>query len=208
MAPRRIAAVPTGVPSGIAPSVPRGLLVVRVVAGALRGSAPFLGCVALQVLAPQPWPLLRIAAVLAHRGLRRFTRSHPLASAVALPASILEPLAPPSLFFLVVPPVLSVVAPPLVRTAIFYRHMLPVIVGYVQTLFLDAPGALRRSGEDAAQAVWDARHEWGAERVYAMLAELEGFYSKVSSSERVSERRATEGLRAPALARLPRRRIG
>ena len=77
------------------------------------------------------------------------------------------------------PPVLSVVAPPLVRTAIFYRHMLPVIVGYMQTLFLDAPDAARRRGEDAGQAVWDARHQWGAERIHAMLTELSGFYLKV-----------------------------
>jgi len=206
MAPRRIAAVP--MPSGIAPSVPRGLVVLRVVAGAARGAAPFLGCVALQVLAPRPWPLLRFAAVLAHRGLRRHLAGDgAVASVVALPAAALEPLSRPALFFIVVPPLLSIVAPPLVRTAIFYRHMLPVIAGYMQTLLLDAPGALRRSGEDAAQAVWDARHEWGSERIYAMLTELSGFYEKVSVSSPREQpeqhaKRSTQ-LRACALPRSP-----
>ena len=39
-------------------------------------------------------------------------------------------------------------APPLVRTAVFYRHLAPVVVGYLRTLWHDAPEAARRAAPD------------------------------------------------------------
>ncbi len=187
---------------------------VRVITRAAAGSAPVVAVCLVQAFAPRPWQLLRFAALLAHRGLRRRAlllcgaatgapqqqQAQPGSAAdvlLALPQLLFEPLAPPCLFFLVAPPVLSWLAPPLVRTAVFYRHMAPVVVGYMRTLFLDAPAAARHGGDDAGQAVWDARHEWGAQRMHAMLTDLSGFYVKVRRARRPPAR-ITEPLEAHA----------
>jgi hypothetical protein len=161
--------------------------------GAVVAAATFVGtrCVpvlvvlTVQVVSPgRVWPWLRLAASLAHRRLNLRSAAvaatppdlqHAAGALVAVPAALLEPLSTPALFFLLAPPLLSRLAPPVVRTAVFYRHLVPVVCGYLRTLFLDAPATLKRSGrEEDAQAVWDARHEWGAQRVHAMLEDLSG----------------------------------
>jgi|APGre2960657444_1045066.scaffolds.fasta_scaffold04172_3 hypothetical protein len=173
----------------------------RGVAGAVvfgfSHTVPFALVVALQVASPtRYWPWLRVAATLAHRGVRRaalcaiFKSGSQLAEREALSPGAalllrgLEPFSGPALFFLVAPPLLSRLAPPLVRTAVFYRHLFPVVAGYLRTLFVDAPATLKRTGSTQdAQAVWDARHKWGADRVHSMLVDLSGFYVKVGQGK-------------------------
>jgi len=151
-------------------------------------TVPLLVVLTVQVVSPaKVWPWLRFAASLAHRRLNLGSAAVAATPAelqktagtiVALPAALLEPLSAPALFFVIVPPVLSRLAPPLLRTAVFYRHLIPVIVGYLRTLFLDAPGVLKRTGStDDAQAVWDTTHEWGAQRVHEMLHDLSGAHA-------------------------------
>ena len=151
----------------------------------IRATCPVLVVLAVQVVSPgRVWPWVRLAASLAHRRLNwrqaavaaTPTPLQPAANAlITLPAFILEPLAGPALFFVLAPPLLNRLAAPLVRTAVFYRHLLPVVVAYLRTLFFVAPGVLRRTGsEEEAQAVWDSTHEWGALRVNAMLHDLSG----------------------------------
>lgn len=160
--------------------------VVVATSGGLTATLPFVVLCGVQSFSPGVWPLLRFAALLAHRRLLRARCTQlvdavapqagaALASLLALPALVLEPLAAPALYFLLVPPLLRFFAPPVFRSAVFYRHSLPVIVGYLRTLYTEAPAALRAEGEEAAQAVWDARHEWGAARVDVMLRDLSGF---------------------------------
>ena len=76
---------------------------------------------------------------------------------------------------------LRLVAPGALRTLRFYGHLLPVVAGYVKCLVVDARGVFAGSelSEEEKRKVWDARHEWGAERVKRMILELGGFYLKV-----------------------------
>lgn len=70
----------------------------------------------------------------------------------------------------------------------FYRHTARLVVGYLVTLFRDAPAAalaaarnasVAQATDAAVEAVWAARHNWGAERVMRLLVDLSGFYLKV-----------------------------
>ena len=155
------------------------------VGAGLGKCAPVLVVLAVQVVSPgRVWPWLRLAAALAHRRLNLRQAAVAVTPAelqpatgllMALPAFILEPLSTPALFFVVAPPLLNRLAAPLVRTAVFYRHLLPVVVAYLRTLFFVAPSVLRRTGSaDEAQLVWDETHQWGAQRVNAMLHDLSG----------------------------------
>ena len=88
---------------------------------------------------------------------------------VALPVAIVH----------VSPRLLAVVAPGALRSLRFYGHLLPVVAGYVRCLVWDSKRPEYRDDPDACQALWDRRHEWGAERVRRMVLELGGFYLKV-----------------------------
>ena len=113
--------------------------------------------------------------------------NHPLVilqeRAPALFHPALRSLSAPTFVVHVTPHVLRLVAPGALRTLRFYGHLLPVIAGYVKCLLLDARGGLGGSaktlGAEEKQKIWDARHEWGAEKVKTMILELGGFYLKV-----------------------------
>ena len=110
---------------------------------------------------------------------------HPLVilqdRAPALFHPVLRALSAPTLIVHVSPRVLKLIAPGALRTLRFYGHLLPVIAGYVKCLLLDSRGVLTgaKLSEEEKQKIWDARHEWGAEKVKTMILELGGFYLKV-----------------------------
>ena len=75
------------------------------------------------------------------------------------------------------------------RSARFYGHLLPVIAGYLRCMLWDSKrlkksqsGASPGDDEEAMQALWDRRHDWGAERVRKMILELGGFYLKAEKN--------------------------
>jgi aarF domain-containing kinase len=111
--------------------------------------------------------------------------NHPLVilqdRAPALFHPALRALSLPTLITHLSPRVLRLVAPGALRTLRFYGHLLPVVAGYVKCLVVDARGVFAgaKLSEEEKQKVWDARHEWGAERVKRMILELGGFYLKV-----------------------------
>ena len=110
--------------------------------------------------------------------------NHPLVilqdRAPALFHPALRALSLPTLITHLSPRVLRLVAPGALRTLRFYGHLLPVVAGYVKCLVVDARGVFgAKLSEEEKQKVWDARHEWGAERVRRMILELGGFYLKV-----------------------------
>ena len=111
--------------------------------------------------------------------------NHPLVilqdRAPALFHPALRALSLPTLITHLSPRVLRLVAPGALRTLRFYGHLLPVVAGYVKCLVVDARGVFAgvKLSEEEKRKVWDARHEWGAERVKRMILELGGFYLKV-----------------------------
>ena len=113
--------------------------------------------------------------------------NHPLVilqdRAPALFHPALRSLSAPTFIVHVTPRLLKLVSPGTLRTLRFYGHLLPVIAGYVKCLLLDARGGFLNFGKplgaEERQKIWDARHEWGAEKVKTMILELGGFYLKV-----------------------------
>eukprot|EP00854_Cymbomonas_tetramitiformis_P021756 gene21756-26170_t len=75
------------------------------------------------------------------------------------------------------------------RSLMFYKHVLPVVAGYLRTMLYDTLEKPQRvlcftipaqvvTEEEAVEA-WARRHEWGAKKVQDMLVQLSGFYVKV-----------------------------
>ena len=118
-------------------------------------------------------PAIRVPGLLAKRGggggLAAGTVGGALGQAVAGPVLLLT----------AAPPLLEILRPDLARSLArsltFYRHVSVIFLGYMRTALVETKGL---EGA-AAQAVWDARHEEGAEAVVQLLRELSGFYLKV-----------------------------
>lgn len=60
----------------------------------------------------------------------------------------------------------------------FYEHFLPLLMGYLNTKFIGVRLA-HLSGSDE-KSIWEARHEWGSQRLLSMLDKLSGFYIKIA----------------------------
>ena len=131
-----------------------------------------LGWKALQALAVLH-PRARLSGLLAQRGGALGTAAGVVGGAAG------QALAVPVLVLTAAPPLIELLHPDLAlslrRSLTFYRHVSAIFVSYVRTALVETKGL----DGPAAQAVWDARHEAGAEAVVRLLEELSGFYLKV-----------------------------
>jgi predicted unusual protein kinase regulating ubiquinone biosynthesis (AarF/ABC1/UbiB family) len=154
-------------------ALPAGALVLRAGAfgaraGALAAAQALLGtrarCVALQV------------AVAAARWLPRVPGLRRLGGAALVRRAVLAPLAAfaaPLAGLWAYGACARVFAPGHWRNLQFWRHAVLVYSRYRAT-----KRAARGRSDDVREKMWARRHEWGAERVYALCVELRGNFVK------------------------------
>jgi len=137
----------------------------------VRGGRGF-GWRTLQVLAALH-PRARLPGLLARRGGALGAAAGVVGGAAG------QALAAPVLVLTAAPPLVELLHPDLAlslrRSLTFYRRVSAIFLSYMRTALVETKGL----DGPAAQAVWDARHEAGAEAVVRLLEELSGFYLKV-----------------------------
>lgn len=92
---------------------------------------------------------------------------------------VLKPIAAPLLCTWVYGLTARVLIPVHRRSLSFWQRVLPIYAGYKRTQFVLA---LRRADSQTRDRVWEARHQWGAIRVYNLCVQLRGFYLKDGTS--------------------------
>lgn len=96
---------------------------------------------------------------------------------------VLKPIAAPLLCTWVYGLTARVLLPVHRRSLSFWQRVLPIYAGYKRTQIILA---LRRADSQTRDRVWEARHQWGATRVYNLCVQLRGFYLKDGTSHRLS----------------------
>lgn len=88
---------------------------------------------------------------------------------------VLKPVATPLLCTWVYGLAARLLLPVHRRSLSFWQRVLPIYAGYKRTQIVLT---LRRADIQTRDRVWEARHQWGAARVYKLCVELRGFYLK------------------------------
>ena len=142
----------------------------RMIASILRAVPPLVGAASVACL-PQRLAALRLLLLLGHRRVRQHLPGGAQPAPLKPLLPLLDALCGQLPLFAVLPRLLSALCPPLWRTLVFYRHMVPVLAAYLKTVKHDVPRSIAAgASEEDLEDLWQGTHEWGAERMHAMLA--------------------------------------
>lgn len=127
----------------------------------------FILSIAQALFGPLRWNLFQLLLGVSHAPIPRIPAIRIL--------HVLHPFAAPTLCTWIYGVTARLLFPVHRRSLSFWSRVLPIYAGYKRT---QISLALQRADSRKRERVWDARHQWGASKVYNLCVELRGFYLK------------------------------